>query len=373
MRTYIEYHGPGGDFDKFHELAPILAEAEERARANGDPFHINIGGFVSPEFRDPNGRLLPGGAAKYAEWAMTGLLSLAKEGIVVQYWDIGPEPDGMGNLSVNELRQLILATGAAFRRAGVSTQIATPRTYTVADAPEYAMPLLQDPSTRQYIHQMDFHEYDYDASQGQHPDIRDRHIVRDLARQYHLTVAMRETSSDVKRNRTTFWNGTYDQAMAWVNDVMTDLVDANASAWDLISADYIRNNPRYGVDSYVVLDFRNCTYTGFEIPPHYWTLRQIVRFVRPGAVRVAASSSARQVRVAAFIDPSRHETILVTINNSPNYEVKVEISGTPRGSTTVTLTTVTQHGVQVPLTMARNSPPMATLPPRSVTTFVFTR
>lgn len=370
-RTFVEFHGPGGDFDKFQGLAPVLAEAEKRARANGDPFHIDIGGFVGWSFRGSNGRLLPDGAARYAEWATNGLLHLARNGTVVQYWDIGPEPDGMGNLTLRELRELIRKTGAAFRAAGLTTQIAAPLTYTIADAPQYAIPLLKDPQTREYIRQLDFHEYDYDASRGQTPDIHDRHTIRKLARRHGLTVAMRETSTDLKRNRTTFWNGTYDQAMAWANDVMTDVVEADASAWDLIFADYIRNNPKYGVGSYLVLNFRNCRYAGFEIPPHYWTLRQFVKFVRPGAVRVSAHSNKRDLRAAAFIDSQRKETILVAINNSRKDDRNVEIIGAPGGSATVTLTTATEHGVQVPPAKTHNNRFVATLPPKSVATFVF--
>jgi O-glycosyl hydrolase len=370
-RTYIEFHGPGGDFDKFQKLAPILSEAEQRARENDDSFHLVIGGFVSWDFRDPSGHVQADGAIKYANWAAGGLLRLAKEGIAVQYWDIAPEPDGAGKLSVRDLAELIVATGAAFRRAGITTRIAAPRTYTVADAPEYAIPLLRDSTTRQYIQQLDFHEYDYDASEGQHPDIPDRRLIAKLARHYHLTVAMRETSSDVKRHRTTFWNGTYDQAMAWVNDVMTDVVDADASAWDLIAADYIRNNPRYGVDSYLVLKFTNCTYSGFEIPPHYWTLRQFVKFVRPGATRVAARSSSRQVRVAAFGDPKRNETILVIINNSRKRAASIQVNGVAGGSVTETLTTATEHGAIVPAAPVQKNRPAAILPPKSVATFVF--
>lgn len=371
-RTFVEFHGPGGDFDKFQSLAPVLAEAEKRARTTGDPFHIDIGGFVSWSFRRSNGRLLPDGAMRYAKWATNGLVHLARNGTLVQYWDIGPEPDGMGNLTPRELKQLILTTGAAFRAAGLTTQIAAPLTYTIADAPEYAIPLLRDPETRQYIRQLDFHEYDYDASRDQSPDIHDRHTIRKLASRYGLTVAMRETSTDLKRNRTTFWNGTYDQAMAWANDVMTDVLEANASAWDLIFADYIRNNPKFGVGSYLVLNFRNCKYAGFEIPPHYWTLRQFVKFVRPGAVRVSAHSNKRDLRVAAFIDSGRQETILVAINNSRKDDRYVEIIGAPSGSATATLTTATQHGVQVPMAKTQNNQFMVTLPPRSVVTFVFT-
>ena len=117
-----------------------------------------------------------------------------------------------------------------------------PQTYTVANAASYATGILNDPSTLRYVKQIDFHEYDYDASQGQSPDITNRHAVRDLASQYSLTIAQRETSTDVKHNQSTFWDGTYDQAMAWANDIMTDIVEANATAWDLILAYYARTD-----------------------------------------------------------------------------------------------------------------------------------
>jgi O-glycosyl hydrolase len=370
-RSYLGFQGPGGDFDKFQELAPIFAQASQRVQANGDQFRYGFGGFVTAPFRDSSGRLASDGATRYANWAVRGLQQIKSQlGLVVDYWDIAPEPDGVGHLTPIEFKQLVAATGSAFREAGLSTEIAVPRVWTVQDFSEYATPVLRDRSTLPYVKQLDFHEYDYDASQGQSPDITDRQIVRDLADKYGLTVAQRETSTDVKKNQNTFWNGTYDQAMAWANDALTDMVEANAGAWDLIMA-YYAATPRVGLSSYVVTNYDSgCNYTGFQIPPHYWTIRQFVKFVRPGAVRIRASSSSGDIRVAAFVDAKHQQTIVVAINNARN-DLGAKFSGVPNGSASVVQTTPVKNGAQLPPVTAVNDRFAATLPARSVTTFVF--
>src|SRR5262249_25725844 len=152
-----------------------------------------------------------------------------------------------------------------------------------------------------------------------------------LANHFSLTVAQRETSTDVKHNQSTFWDGTYDQAMAWANDIMTDMVEANVAAWDLILAYYARTDS-VGLSSYIVMNYSNCVYQNFDIPLYYWTLRQFVKFVRPGAMRVRASSNSHDVRVAAFVDSKRQQTVIVAINNNASMDPAVSFTGTPNGS-----------------------------------------
>jgi O-glycosyl hydrolase len=375
-RALVGYQSGGGAFGAIQGVAPILAQAAQRIQANGDQLAYNLVGVVTNALRDPDGRLLPNGAATYASWAANGLTTLINQySIVVNRWSIVNEPDGNGNITQPELKQLVFATGAAFQAAGLTTQIVVPQTVVVSNVSGYATPILSDPSTLPYVKQLDYHEYDYDASQGQSPDVADRNAVRDLATQYGLTVAQRETSTDVKQNQSTFWNGTYDQGMAWANDVMTDMVEANAAAWDLILADYTAT-PSVGLSSYVVMNYNNCVYNNFVLPPHYWTLRQFVKFVRPGAVRVGASSSSHDVRAAAFVDSKRQQTIVVAINNSTT-DLGVAFTGTPSGSATVsTVTQATvnagqgQSGAQTSQVTAQNGQFTTTLPARSVTTFV---
>ena len=367
-RAILGYQS-GGGFGVVELIAPILAQAAQRIQTKGDQLAYNLVGFITNPLRDSNGRLLSTGAASYANWAANGLTTLINQyGIVVNRWSIVNEPDGMGNITPPELKQLVSATGAAFRNAGLTTQIAVPQSVVVGQAQNYVTSILSDPSTLKYVHQLDYHEYDYDASRGQSTDVKGRHAVRDLAMQYGLTVAQRETSTDVKQNQSTFWDGTYDQAMAWANDVMTDMVEANAAAWDLILANYARTD-RVGLSSYIVMNYSNCVYRNFTIPPHYWTLRQFVKFVRPGAVRIAASSSSGHVRVGAFADTKRQQTILVVINNASG-SFSASFTGVPNGLASVIQTTAAQNGIQQPQVTAQNGQFTANLPARSVTTFV---
>lgn len=362
---------PGGsaDLSAVLPLLPMYSAIAQRVQDQGDRLAYNFYGSVPAQLRDSRGRLLPNAAAVYSASVANDLVQLKSQGLSVDLWNIQEEPDGAGNLSPAELHQLVTATGAQFQMAGLSTRIAIPRTTIVGDVPAYAIPILSDPLSRPFVPQLDYHEYDYDASIGQTPDISGRNAVRSLANQFGLTVAMRETSTDVKQNRLTFWNGTYDQAMAWANDILTDMIEADAGAWDPISAFWIRA-PGFGVDSYIILDYSSCVFTKFEIPPHYWTLRQVTKFVRPGAVRVGASVDSRNVRVAAFVDTRHQQTVIVIINNHVTQEQTATFRGVPNASLSVTQTTSTQNGAQLLPITVQGGQFTGNLPPRSVTTFV---
>lgn len=363
--------GPGGagDFPAITALLPAISGIMTRVEGNGDRVILNSAGTVGAQYRGTNGRLLSNGASLYASWATNGLVQLKTQyGLAVDRWDIQEEPDGTGNLLPAELDQLVATTGSQFQAAGLSTRIPIPRTSIVSAVPSYANPMLSDSLSRPFVPQLDYHEYDYDASVGQTPDISGRNTVRNLANQFGLTVAMRETSTDVKQNQSTFWNGTYDQAMVWANDILTDMTEADAGAWDLIDAFWSRTNT--GVSSYIILDYSSCVFTSFEIPPHYWTLRQVTKFVRPGAVRVTASSDSTDVRIAAFVDIRHQQTVVVAINNNSTQEQITKFTGLPDAAVSVTQTTPVQNGAQLPATSVQGGQFTASLPARSVTTFV---
>ena len=53
----------------------------------------------------------------------------------------------------------------------------------------------------------------------------------------------------------------------------------------------------------------------FSRGPQYWQYRQVMHYVRPGAVRTEAVSDAPAVRALAFVHKGR--TTVVLINNTP--------------------------------------------------------
>lgn len=55
---------------------------------------------------------------------------------------------------------------------------------------------------------------------------------------------------------------------------------------------------------------------GFTVTPKYWTLRQFTKWVRPGAVRIAASVADPELLVSAYRDDAASRTVAVLINPS---------------------------------------------------------
>jgi O-glycosyl hydrolase len=65
------------------------------------------------------------------------------------------------------------------------------------------------------------------------------------------------------------------------------------------------------------------TYTGFDMTKQYYVMGQYSRYVRPGAVRIAATSSDPDVKVAAFVDGAK-PVVVVTNLSARDHTVRFE-------------------------------------------------
>lgn len=269
----------------------------------------SIATWTSPLNRDRWMGARPGTAdvAEYAEWIFAQVQRFKQQGAPLDYISVANEPSFKQNpMSGAFIHDVIAALAPRLRDAGLLVPFIVPDDIRSSDAVSAVQPVLADPATRQYVGAIATHLYDEPVSAlGR---------LRDVARQYGLPLWMTEfslgamssiPSSPKLRNRPVDW------AL-----LMNDLL----GKYDVGAIDYLWGFIGQGDSdrfSLVRLNQTDGTYRGFAPTKVYYYFGQYSRFVRPGAIRVAADSSASGVRVTAYLRGKEVTVVAVNPTDQP--------------------------------------------------------
>ena len=109
----------------------------------------------------------------------------------------------------------------------------------------------------------------------------------------------------------------------------------------------------------------------FEVSRRLWAFAGYFRFARPGSVRIDAPSPAEDLRVTAF--ENTNGTLAIPVINEAHFERQVEITfkggELARGVATAYLADNEHNNTMVGTYGANESMFLASVPPRSMTTF----
>ena len=279
------------DFRAAHWVVPF----KDRVEANGEPFDI----YVSPSYFDggSSGTVpawLLHSPGEYAEWATAVLLRLQeKHGIVADYYCICNEAGNNNAFRPDVVGRMIATLGPRLRELGLPTKIQFPEGVSAEVSLRYIEALKDRADIWPYIGAISYHLY------GKNEVLTD---IRDFARERGLPTGQTE-----------FMNLNMDHLYA-------DLTLGGASYWEI----YGLGGPDYRLVS---------TYSdssAFRGGPQYWNFRQVTHYVRPGAVRVEASSDDAGLRSLAFVKGG--QTTVALINTTPPHAAQtVSVQGLPAG------------------------------------------
>jgi hypothetical protein len=217
-------------------------------------------------------------------WA-SALYMKTNYGLNINYAVIYNEPSIVSTILADDIKAL----GPRFLTNGLTTRVQ----YAEAVAPQtdwnYITPELNDPDMWQWVGRLSFHNY------GTADPYRS--YVRDYGNARGLTTAQTEMG-----------NPTFD-------DLYSDLTLAGVSYWEVAYSANLTLVPTAGL-------------TGFTPSSTYFRLRQLMHYVRPGTVRVAAISSDPSVRALAF---SKNGKITVVIENNSASAQTINLSALPPG------------------------------------------
>ena len=206
-------------------------------------------------------------------------------GINISHSVIFNEP----SMSYTILADDIKALGPRFITNGLATQVQ----YAEAVAPQtdwgYITPVQNDPDIWPYVGRISYH--DYGTADPYRSFLRDYGTAKDL------TTAQTEMG-----------NPTFD-------DLYSDLTLAGVSYWEVGYSGNVTLVPSAGL-------------TSFTPSGTYFRLRQVMHYVRPGAVRIGCISSDPTLHVLAF---ATNGTLTTIIDNTGATQT-VNLSGLPPGT-----------------------------------------
>ncbi len=209
-------------------------------------------------------------------------------GINISYAVMNNEPGGSFTPAL--LADDIKAVGPRFVAHGLSTLVQYAEAVTPQTDWNYITPVQNDPDMWPFVGRISYHNYG----------------TADPYRSYLLGYAK---ARGLTTAQTEMGNPTFD-------DLYSDLTLAGVTYWEVAySASLTLSN--------------NVGLTAFSPAGTYFRLRQLIHYVRPGAVRIGTTSSTPSVRVLAF---TTNGQVTVVIENTSGSAQTVNLSGLPPGT-----------------------------------------
>jgi len=209
-------------------------------------------------------------------------------GININYAVIDNEPNGIFTPSL--LADDIKAVGPRLAAQGLTTVVQYAECVTPITDWSYITPVLNDPDMWPGVGRISYHNY---GSDDQY-----RSCLRDFAKDKGLTTAQTEMGDP-----------NFD-------DLYKDLTLAGVAYWEVGFSGSVTLTPNAGL-------------TAFTPAAKFFRLRQLIHYVRPGAVRIGATPSDPSLRVLAF---SQTNGVTTIIENTLSAAQSVNLSGLPPGT-----------------------------------------
>ena len=342
-RTRFEFAGR-----RLDDHAALVA----RAKARG----VTVA-WMSPLNREPWMGVSAGTSdvAEYAEWLLAQVRRFRDRGARLAYISVANEPSYSRNRMSGEfIRDVIKAVGPRLKAEGLLAPFVVPDDLNPTVAAAQAAIVLADPVARRYVGALATHLY------GRSLD--ELAAMRSLARRYDLPLWMTESALGVVSTLRSRPAEPLDWALLMHELLTTYDVSAIDYFWGYIG---VRDADQ---SSLIQLEHDGKTYRGFRRTKVYYYFGQYSRFVRPGARRVAVTSSNRSIRASAYLRGTTRT--IVAINPGSAVATTTlrapDLSGVRR--MTQTRTTSSENWGRRPGASVKGTTVTVTLPPRSVVT-----
>ncbi len=254
----------------------------------------------------------------------------------------------LASSSIAEVVDIVKRVGDRLRGAGFGTvKFIVPNEETISRSREVAQAILSDPAARPYVGVIGYHPYPYGsvysspgrilATSGNgtpDPEARQQlEQLKALGQQYNVPIWMTEVSDGT--GATDYAFGAIEAVLARAIHIHDNFEYAGASAyfgmntiWDSRSQEehFGRGTPLLVDQSTVVLV--NVGTGEITISSMGYAVGQYARWVKPGAVRIPATSTKPRVLVTAFRDEPRGRLVVVAVNNETSEQLlRITLTG----------------------------------------------
>jgi O-glycosyl hydrolase len=321
-------------------IEAIALPLRERLMAKGEKLSINMCyvGFGS----NPSGFWVYNYPEEYAEFVLATYQHMqAKYGFLPDTWEIELEPDNTA-FDGTKMGRAIQAAASRLEAAGFIPRFVVPSTTNMGNAQPYfnaIKSVIGDAGVRKYIQEISYHRY---------AGVSDDNLkwIGDAARSYGIGAAMLEHIG------------------SGYQDLHKDLTLGNNTAWAQFTIAYRGGNTDDGSKYYLVDD------TDPKAPKiitgsRTKFLRQYFKFIRPGAVRIQATTSNKAMDPVAFINTDATYVVVVKASGAGSFA----IDGLPAATYGIKYTTQAQYDVDLAaVTIAAGRPLQASIPAAGVIT-----
>ena len=271
-------------------------------QARGDPFTM----YTNPSFYNygstgPIPIWMQYNTGEYAEYLVSFAEYMAhKYGMAPDYMTIINEAGNSNNMTPALEASVIKAAGPMLAAAGLKTKIQLAECVNSTNSLSYAQDPSMDSETWGYVGTISWHDYGTQSSSS-------KASLFSLAQAQGVMTAQTETQ------------------LATFSTMYDDLVNGGVSYWG-----------QYGLGGKAAgagIQYYNTGLDGasMSVPSQYWVWRQIMNFVRPGAVRIGAASSDT-IQTMAFQRNGKITVILSNQTSSSQQAESVTISNLPPGA-----------------------------------------
>lgn len=296
---------------------------------------------------------------EYVEWAMAVIRRWRDAGVDLPYYSIVNEPGYVrsGIWSGEWLRDVIKLLGAQLRAEGFATMIVTPNDVRSSTGAARTSIILADAQARQYVGALATHLYDEPVSNVAQ--------MKALSDQYGIPLWMTEFSVAAMPSASLpadalGWGNLMHELIASYNVTAIDYMWGFFGSWENPGTHLVR------------LNYNGAQYLGYELTKPYYVMGQYSRFVKPGARRIGAASTAAGITVTAYLDGSTVSIVALNTTTSSR-TLPFSLSGISGVTSVQAVRTSTgENWVALPTIPASGSAFTAALPANSITTFTIT-
>ncbi len=246
----------------------------------------------------------------------------------------------------DELAELIRIVGRRFAAEGIETRLFGPEDVSdVERITAYVRAIGARPASREQLDILAVHGYGQDGDDPNREATAQWRATRDLARRYHKPLWMTETSG---------YADDWDGAIQLAESIHAALTEGDVSAWVWWSLSEAKPT-RFAL-----------TVDG-EPTHRYFVSKHFYRFIRPGAVRVAAASDDEPLAVSAYTH-AEHQTLTAVLINRANHDRRVKLHARGLTGKLKVYRTTAKQGFQELAAIPADQ--RVHLPGRSITTVV---
>jgi len=284
----VSYNTNSGAQSADEAMTEWVVPMKQLVEARGDPFIL----VDNPSFYygGSTGNLpswMQYNYGEYAEYLVSFDEYLAHQYNVVPTYDTIINEAGNNNAMTPMLEaKVIQAVGPMLQAAGLTTKIQLAEGVGANVSVTYATDTNMDSDVWKYVGTISYHNYQGTSS--------------NKAALYNIA-----TSNGVATVEE-------EMVLADFHSMYNDLVYGGVSIWG-----------QYGIGGYAIgagIQYYNANFDGASItvPPQYWNWRQVMYYVRPGAVRIGTTSSDTNVLVLAFQKNGRTTVVMSNIDSAGN-------------------------------------------------------